>query len=225
MGWTALIIEANPALSQHLTRAVQQSAARVSPAPSHDAHHPLRLLRANSMGEALSWPSLPPVDLVLIEVNQAVATVLPPSPHEAALQSATKVVVADSLDDDQVMQALQAGADSVVTKSQPFDSLVQVLQWVWSGHVVWHLGLARRVLQALRGPVANGAPVWDCERLTPRETEVLTYMSKGFTIREIAGLMCIRWFTVNDHIKSIYRKLNVSSRAEAAVLATKHGLV
>jgi two-component system, NarL family, nitrate/nitrite response regulator NarL len=63
------------------------------------------------------------------------------------------------------------------------------------------------------------------ERLTPRETEVLTYLSKGFTIKEIASLMGIKWFTVNDHIKSIYKKLNVSSRAEAAVLASKQGLV
>jgi two-component system, NarL family, nitrate/nitrite response regulator NarL len=54
---------------------------------------------------------------------------------------------------------------------------------------------------------------------------VLTYLSKGFTIKEIAGLMGIKWFTVNDHIKAIYRKLNVSSRAEAAVLASKQGLV
>ena len=73
-------------------------------------------------------------------------------------------------------------------------------------------------------PVAIGkAP--DHERLTPRESEVLTYLSKGFTIKEIASLMGIKWFTVNDHIKSIYKKLNVSSRAEAAVLATKQGLV
>ena len=63
------------------------------------------------------------------------------------------------------------------------------------------------------------------ERLTPRESEVLTYLSKGFTIKEIANLMGIKWFTVNDHIKSIYKKLNVSSRAEAAVLASKQGLV
>ena len=67
------------------------------------------------------------------------------------------------------------------------------------------------------------APEW--ERLTPRESEVLTYLSKGFTIKEIANLMGIKWFTVNDHIKSIYKKLNVSSRAEAAVLASKQGLV
>jgi two-component system, NarL family, nitrate/nitrite response regulator NarL len=75
-------------------------------------------------------------------------------------------------------------------------------------------------------PVAAVAPaVLDHERLTPRESEVLTYLSKGFTIKEIASLMGIKWFTVNDHIKSIYKKLNVSSRAEAAVLASKQGLV
>ena len=44
-------------------------------------------------------------------------------------------------------------------------------------------------------------------------------------VKEIANLMGIKWFTVNDHIKSIYKKLNVSSRAEAAVLASKQGLV
>ena len=68
-------------------------------------------------------------------------------------------------------------------------------------------------------PAPVAAPI-DHERLTPRESEVLTYLSKGFTIKEIANLMGIKWFTVNDHIKSIYKKLNVSSRAEAAVLVT-----
>lgn len=76
---------------------------------------------------------------------------------------------------------------------------------------------------ASRGVVLDPPPEW--ERLTPRENEVLTYLSKGFTIKEIANLMGIKWFTVNDHIKSIYKKLNVSSRAEAAVLASKQGLV
>ena len=68
-------------------------------------------------------------------------------------------------------------------------------------------------------------PPLDLPALTPREVEVLTFLSKGFTIKEIAALMSIKWFTVNDHIKSIYKKLNVSSRAEAAVLASKQGLV
>jgi len=74
-------------------------------------------------------------------------------------------------------------------------------------------------------PLVRSNASTDQERLTPRESEVLTYLSKGFTIKEIANLMGIKWFTVNDHIKSIYKKLNVSSRAEAAVLASKQGLV
>jgi len=89
----------------------------------------------------------------------------------------------------------------------------------------WESGLssAGSAFQSSR-PVPIEKPL-DHERLTPRESEVLTYLSKGFTIKEIAALMGIKWFTVNDHIKSIYKKLNVSSRAEAAVLASKQGLV
>ena len=79
---------------------------------------------------------------------------------------------------------------------------------------------------AVAAPAPVGIePALDLPALTPREVEVLTFLSKGFTIKEIASLMGIKWFTVNDHIKSIYKKLNVSSRAEAAVLASKQGLV
>ena len=85
-------------------------------------------------------------------------------------------------------------------------------------------GLTSALAFATHSPVEIEPPL-DLPALTPREVEVLTFLSKGFTIKEIAGLMSIKWFTVNDHIKSIYRKLNVSSRAEAAVLASKQGLV
>jgi two-component system, NarL family, nitrate/nitrite response regulator NarL len=78
---------------------------------------------------------------------------------------------------------------------------------------------------ALAAPAVAPTAMPDHDKLTPRESEVLTYLSKGFTIKEIASLMGIKWFTVNDHIKSIYKKLNVSSRAEAAVLASRSGLV
>lgn len=60
--------------------------------------------------------------------------------------------------------------------------------------------------------------------LTRRELEVLTHLTRGSTIAEVATALGIRWFTVNDHIKSIYRKLGVSSRAAAVLLAAKMGL-
>ena len=159
---------------------------------------------------------------------------------------ATKVVTTLYSDDEHLFPALQCGADGYLLKEDRFEVLVEELQKIVRGQPPLSPAIARRLLTHFRdGAVASTAPEagltanapagaprpttidkpLDHERLTPRETEVLTYLSKGFTIKEIASLMGIKWFTVNDHIKSIYKKLNVSSRAEAAVLATKQGLV
>ncbi len=161
---------------------------------------------------------------------------------------ATKIVTTLYSDDDHLFPALQCGADGYLLKEDRFEVLVEELQKIVRGQPPLSPAIARRLLSHFRGgpstpgadtapaplaspfqssrpsPLSRGAPI-DHERLTPRESEVLTYLSKGFTIKEIANLMGIKWFTVNDHIKSIYKKLNVSSRAEAAVLASKQGLV
>jgi len=169
---------------------------------------------------------------------------------ELARYPATKIVTTLYSDDDHLFPALQCGADGYLLKEDRFEVLVEELQKIVRGQPPLSPAIARRLLTHFRhGPAASGsaavtvpaplasgfqssrpvpmgrgAPL-DHERLTPRESEVLTYLSKGFTIKEIASLMGIKWFTVNDHIKSIYKKLNVSSRAEAAVLASKQGLV
>jgi two-component system, NarL family, nitrate/nitrite response regulator NarL len=163
-----------------------------------------------------------------------------------------KIVTTLYSDDDHLFPALQCGADGYLLKEDRFEVLVEELQRIVRGQPPLSPAIARRLLAHFRPPapvskatmtshtgfgslsssaqfspgrgvVLDPPPEW--ERLTPRENEVLTYLSKGFTIKEIANLMGIKWFTVNDHIKSIYKKLNVSSRAEAAVLASKQGLV
>jgi len=162
---------------------------------------------------------------------------------------ATKIVTTLYSDDDHLFPALQCGADGYLLKEDRFEVLVEELQKIVRGQPPLSPAIARRLLTHFRdgrdgdgaahgfgfttspGAFAGSKPVPlmekppEHEHLTPRETEVLTYLSKGFTIKEIANLMGIKWFTVNDHIKSIYKKLNVSSRAEAAVLASKQGLV
>jgi two-component system, NarL family, nitrate/nitrite response regulator NarL len=158
---------------------------------------------------------------------------------------ATKVVTTLYSDDDHLFPALRKGADGYLLKEDRFEVLVEELQKIVRGQPPLSPAIARRLLTHFRHDEAEEPPVLggfassggsthrpvairqapEHERLTPRESEVLTYLSKGFTIKEIANLMGIKWFTVNDHIKSIYKKLNVSSRAEAAVLASKQGLV
>lgn len=158
---------------------------------------------------------------------------------ELASHPATKVVTTLYSDDDHLFPALQRGADGYLLKEDRFEVLVEELQKIVRGQPPLSPAIARRLLMHFRTePAKNAVPAQppaspagrtpgmpDHERLTPRENEVLTYLSKGFTIKEIASLTGLKWFTVNDHIKSIYRKLNVSSRAEAAVLASKQGLV
>jgi DNA-binding NarL/FixJ family response regulator len=159
---------------------------------------------------------------------------------------ATKIVTTLYSDDEHLFPALQSGADGYLLKEDRFEVLVEELQKIVRGQPPLSPAIARRLLTHFRAGSNGGdgtdsglvhgrefttsrpGPLdqpLDHERLTPRESEVLTYLSKGFTIKEIANLMGIKWFTVNDHIKSIYKKLNVSSRAEAAVLASKQGLV
>lgn len=174
--------------------------------------------------------------------------------NELRQYPATKVVTTLYSDDEHLFPALQCGADGYLLKEDRFEVLVDELRKIVLGQPPLSPAIARRLLTHFRlgaGPTSQetapaptlsfnatvpnnsqaGKPPVPIERqvemphLTPREIEVLTYLSKGFTIKEIANLMGIKWFTVNDHIKSIYRKLNVSSRAEAAVLASKQGLV
>jgi DNA-binding NarL/FixJ family response regulator len=154
---------------------------------------------------------------------------------------ATKIVTTLYSDDDHLFPALQRGADGYLLKEDRFEVLVEELQKIVRGQPPLSPAIARRLLthfrdagshesayaataalQVNRTPAAAPPPA---QQLSPRESEVLTYLSKGFTIKEIANLTGIKWYTVNDHVRAIYKKLDVSSRAEAAVLATKQGLV
>ncbi len=165
---------------------------------------------------------------------------------ELSSYPATKIVTTLYSDDEHLFPALQCGADGYLLKEDRFEVLVEELQKIVRGQPPLSPAIARRLLTHFRPGGVAGIPTTlsapsafqsngsltserqqpaEQDGLTPRESEVLTYLSKGFTIKEIANLMGIKWFTVNDHIKLIYKKLNVSSRAEAVVLANQQGLV
>src|SRR5690606_29217221 len=91
--------------------------------------------------------------------------------------------------------------------------------------------IARRMLAHFR---QNGAappqPAADTDagaasRLTPRELDVLRYIGRGLRISETARLLDLTENTIAGYVKTLYRKLNISSRAEAALEAAKRGLV
>ncbi len=239
-----LILEDNPVARSFLCRVVRES---FSDANSITEAGDLETARKHIAiaGGPTGLHGVDPFKLILVDLE------LPDGNgmellSELSQYPATKIVTTLYSDDDHLFPALQRGADGYLLKEDRFEVLVEELQKIVRGQPPLSPAIARRLLTHFRGglggdtapdsgfmnatgfPTSKPVPIEqkpDHERLTPRETEVLTYLSKGFTIKEIASLMGIKWFTVNDHIKSIYKKLNVSSRAEAAVLASKQGLV
>lgn len=134
----------------------------------------------------------------------------------------TLVVVASIYDDDaHVFPALRAGASGYLLKDQPIHIIVQALQGIASGNPPLSPGIARRVLGFFHGP---GTAPTDHPQLTERETEVLRLIAKGLTRVECARLLGLSTHTVIGYVKDIYRKLDVNSRAEAALAARTMGL-
>lgn len=133
----------------------------------------------------------------------------------------TLSIVASIYDDDgHLFPALRAGATGYLLKDQPIGVIVQALSGIAAGHPPLSPAIARRMLSFFC-PVETKEQV----TLTERETEVLCYIAKGLTQAECARLMGISAHTVVGYVKDIYRKLNVCTRAEAALAARDMGLV
>lgn len=124
-------------------------------------------------------------------------------------------------DDQHVFPALSAGARGYILKEQSRDELIAMLRGIAAGQPPLSPAIARRLLNFF-GP-AHPAPA--AAKLTDREVDVLTLIAKGFTIAKVADMLGIRHSTAAGYVKDIYRKLNVSSRAEATMEAARLGVI
>ena len=151
-----------------------------------------------------------------------------------ARKASVQCIVLTSFDDDDYLfSALKAGANGYLLKDQQEDELVAMLQGIVSDRPALSPLIALKLLNQFHttNPLEGHRPDLNDEEieanllhLTPRESEVLRLIAKGYSVKESAKLMDISHHTVSGYIKEIYRKLHVNSRAEAASLATRLGL-
>ncbi|MEC7760361.1 MAG: response regulator transcription factor [Pseudomonadota bacterium] len=138
-------------------------------------------------------------------------------------KSPTSIAVVTTImgDDVSVVSALSAGADGYLQKDQTQDQMVSQLRQISHGIPALSPAVARRIMGhfSRTGPVAN-----DDGKLTDRETDVLALISRGLRNAEVARELGLAESTVAGYIKTIYRKLGISSRAEASWHATRLGL-
>lgn len=139
-----------------------------------------------------------------------------------AARAGALVIVATIHDDDaHVFPALRAGASGYILKSQPREVVAAQLRRIDSGELALSPSIAMRVLKHFRGVGQPIAP----KTLTDREVDVLRLIAKGYKVPEVGELLGISAHTVTSYIRDTYRKLGISSRAEATLEATRRGLV
>jgi DNA-binding NarL/FixJ family response regulator len=129
--------------------------------------------------------------------------------------------VSDAADD--VIGVVRGGARGYVTKSVDGPKLLEAIHRVAAGEAVFSPRLAGFVLDAFSGAAA---PVSDeLDQLSPREREVMRFIARGYTYREVARELVLSVKTVETHVSSVLRKLQLSNRHELTRWAQARGVV
>jgi DNA-binding NarL/FixJ family response regulator len=128
--------------------------------------------------------------------------------------------VSDAPDD--VIAVIRAGARGYVTKNIGPEELADAVRRVHGGDAVFSPRLAGFVLDAFAGPAPQ--PETELDLLTPREREVIQHIARGYMYKEIALRLDISPKTVEAHVSSVLRKLQLSSRHELSRWAADRGL-
>jgi DNA-binding NarL/FixJ family response regulator len=193
-----------------------ETVARAAFDPPHE--FAMAMTMRDGLGIAAHWaPDVALIDLGLpdgsgIDVLRRLRQLYP---------EALCVVTTVMADDAHIVAALSAGANGYLLKEQPDDIIVRQLSQLALGLPALSPSIARRIMEHFRltGPAAEPE-----DDLTGREREVLALISRGMRNIDVAEQLAIAEGTVAQHIKSIYRKLGISSRAEASWHATRLGL-
>jgi DNA-binding NarL/FixJ family response regulator len=109
---------------------------------------------------------------------------------------------------------LRAGANGYLLKNMPQAELVAAVEQVHAGGAPMSLQIARKVINHFHRSPKTAS---ELEQLTTREREILRLLAKGYLYKEIAEHLSISMSTVRTHVSSVYEKLHVQSRTEAAM--------
>jgi DNA-binding NarL/FixJ family response regulator len=157
-------------------------------------------------------------DLVLLDLTMPGGSGLEALPHvRAAAPGCEVVVLTASGTEENLLAAIRAGAAGYLLKTEPPDRIAEFLEGVANGEAALSGEIARRLLDRVRegGTLDSGVPDSIAAELSAREVEVLLLLDEHLGTDEIAKRLFISEHTVRSHVKSLLRKLGVSSRREA----------
>ena len=157
-------------------------------------------------------------DLILLDLSMPGMNGLESLPRlRAAAPAAEVVVLTASGTEENLLAAIRAGAAGYLLKSEPPERIVEFLRGAARGEAALSGSIARRLLETVRetGGRETGVPDAIAAELTAREVEILLLLDDRLETDEIAKRLFISEHTVRSHVKSVLRKLGVSSRRDA----------
>jgi two-component system, NarL family, nitrate/nitrite response regulator NarL len=166
-------------------------------------------------------------DVVLLDLNmpgisglEALQLILQDCRHTAV------IMLTVSEDAEDLSAALRAGARGYLIKNIENDYLLRAIRRAAAGEaVVAESMTAKLVAQLQKSATQRIDPISELDRLTPREKEILVCLARGESNKSIARTLCVAESTVKIHVQNVLKKLNLSSRVQAAVFAVEHGMV
>lgn len=135
------------------------------------------------------------------------------------------LVITVFADKVRVLQSLKAGASGYLLKSELPRQSGRLIETIASGGSPLSPSIARYLIEEMQASQRNRDALRSSSGLSEREHEILSLCSKGLRYAEIAEVLTLSTHTINSHLKSIYRKLTVNSRAQAIFEARLRGLL
>ena len=186
--------------------------------------------QADGLREGRRLVSMCEFDVMIVDLNLGDGSGFDLIEHMKQVRPQAEAIVVSIMDDEvRAMRAFELGATGYLVKNSWFGSFTQAVLQVFNGGASITPSLARRLLQKLEQPMGQ-LPATERDgsvrqALSEREREVLRLVSVGHTSNEIATKLTLSVQTVNTHIRNIYRKLHVKSRAQAVNLAAHQRLI
>jgi len=163
-------------------------------------------------------------DIVLLDLNMpGVSGLEALKMIKQAMPDVCVIMLTVSEDAEDLLAAIRAGANGYLLKNIDMDAFVDGLQRAVNGEAVVSPQLTGKLVNGLQGGDHTKAATVERENLSAREREVLALLAEGASNKELARRLDVAESTIKIHIQHILRKLNLTSRVQAAVYAIQHG--
>jgi DNA-binding NarL/FixJ family response regulator len=178
---------------------------------------------AASGEEVVAWTQEHQADVILMDIKMPGLNGIEATRQILQVDPQVKILIVTMFEEDEpVFAAMRAGARGYLLKDADQDELIRAIQAVYRGEAIFSPVIAQRMIQYFALLYQNSTVA--LPELTEREREILQLMARGRSNSAIASALSLSLKTVQNHISSIFSKLQVTDRASAIVRAHDAGL-